>query len=221
VLILDSNLRDEAFDEQTAWLEEELAAARTSGDVHHVFAAVHHAPFSVGLHGGDERIREAWTPLFEAHGVDAVFSGHDHVYSRAEHGGVRYFVTGGGGAPLYRQSASADDASQDALRRFASVHHYLLVDIADGVVEVRAVRLDGSILDTISWGDRRPMSSELTAAIEAFVTPPEPPPQPASAAPTSGGSAPSRAPLGYALGALGIALALAGGGLLAYTRRRG
>jgi acid phosphatase type 7 len=222
VLILDSNLRDEEFDEQTAWLEAELQATRADGDIRHVFAVTHHAPFSVGLHGGDARIREAWTPLFETHGVDAVFSAHDHVYSRAEHGGVRYFVTGGGGAPLYRQSPAADEASQAALRRFESAHHHLLVDLAAGVVEVSAVRLDGSVIETLAWGERRPMSPELAAEVQAFLAPPEPPPQAAPAAPlTAAGGGPSRTALGYGLGALGLAFALAGGGAILYARRRG
>ena len=34
-----------------------------------------------------------------------VFSGHVHNYERHEHGGVTYFVSGGGGAPPIPSSA--------------------------------------------------------------------------------------------------------------------
>ena len=61
--------------------------------IRHIFVVMHHPPFSISLHGGQRDLRERWTPLFEKYGVTAVFSGHDHVYERAEHDGVRYFVT--------------------------------------------------------------------------------------------------------------------------------
>jgi 3',5'-cyclic AMP phosphodiesterase CpdA len=99
-LVLDSNEYSFALSDQTAWLERELIAARQDPAVHHVFAVMHHPPFSVALHGGSRDLRERWAPLFEKYQVTAVFSGHDHVYERAEHNGIRYFVSGGGGAPL-------------------------------------------------------------------------------------------------------------------------
>ena len=33
--------------------------------------------------------------------VSFVFSGHDHLYQRGEVDGLKYVVSGGGGAPLY------------------------------------------------------------------------------------------------------------------------
>jgi len=100
-LVLDSNEYSFALSDQTAWLERELIAARQDPAIRHVFAVMHHPPFSISLHGGSRDLRERWAPLFEKYQVTAVFSGHDHVYERAEHNGIRYFVTGGAGAPLY------------------------------------------------------------------------------------------------------------------------
>lgn len=96
-VILDSNEYSFALTDQTAWLERELVAARQDAGIRHVFVTMHHPPFSISLHGGNRELRERWTPLFEKYAVTAVFSGHDHVYSRAEYNGVRYFVSGGGG----------------------------------------------------------------------------------------------------------------------------
>ena len=221
-LFLDSNLRDEAFEEQTEWLRAELKAARANPEVEHIFALSHHGPYSVGRRGGDERIRDAWAPLFEEHGVDAVFSAHDHVYSRAEAGGVRYIMTGGGGAPLYPRSRGADEASREAIRRFESAHHLVVVDVASGAVEMTALRLDQSAIETVSWGERRPAGPKVVAKVEELLAPPPPP-----KAPTE----PRRAPAdddgprdgrigSLALGLLGVLALLAGSGAIAYSRRR-
>ena len=85
-LVLDSNENSFALTDQTAWLERELAAARQDPRVHHIFTVMHHPAYSISLHGGSQDLRERWAPLFEKYQVSAVFSGHDHVYERAEIG---------------------------------------------------------------------------------------------------------------------------------------
>ena len=94
-LVLDSNAYSFALTDQTVWIEQQLQAARLDPEIKHIFVSMHHPPYSISLHGGQAELREAWTPLFEEYGVAAVFSGHDHVYSRAEKNGVHYFVSGG------------------------------------------------------------------------------------------------------------------------------
>ena len=151
-LVLDSNMYSFALTDQTAWLEKELAAARDDRRVHHLFVVMHHPPYSISLHGGQRDLRERWTPLFEKYGVDAVFSGHDHVYERAEKSGVHYFVTGGGGAPLYPRSPRALAVDKDAVKTFERVNHYLRVHVYGDLVEVAAVRVDGTVIETTTWG---------------------------------------------------------------------
>ena len=102
----------------------------------HVFVVMHHPPFSISLHGGQAELREAWTPLFERYEVSAVFSGHDHVYSRAERNGVRYFVSGGGGAPLYPRKSSSSKLDAEATLAFERVNHYLRIDVIGDLVEI-------------------------------------------------------------------------------------
>src|SRR5262249_61791186 len=75
-------------------------------------------PYSTSIHGGQPELREMWTPIFERYGVDAVFSGHDHVYERSEKNGIRYFVSGGGGAPLYPRDPRAHSEDVAASRFF-------------------------------------------------------------------------------------------------------
>src|SRR5690606_38222401 len=128
-LILDSNAHSFALSDQTEWIEQQLQAARLDPQIRHIFVSMHHPPFSVSLHGGQDELREAWTPLFEKYQVAAVFSGHDHVYSRAEKNGVRYFVSGGGGAPLYPRKSRSSRIDVQATRYFERVNHYLKVHV--------------------------------------------------------------------------------------------
>jgi predicted phosphodiesterase len=152
-LVLDSNEYSFALSDQTAWLERELIAARQDPAVHHVFAVMHHPPFSVALHGGSRDLRERWTPLFEKYQVTAVFSGHDHVYERAEHNGIRYFVSGGGGAPLYPRRPHPSPVDLEAVQKLERSFHFLRVTATGSRIEVTGVRSDGSVIETTAWSD--------------------------------------------------------------------
>ena len=151
-LVLDSNANSFALTDQTAWIERELQASRLDRRIRHVFVVMHHPPFSVSLHGGQRDLRERWTPLFERYQVAAVFSGHDHVYSRAEKNGIRYFVSGGGGAPLYPRAPRPSEIDQAAVKSFERANHYLRVHVFGDFVEVTAIRADGTPIETIAWG---------------------------------------------------------------------
>lgn len=152
-LILDSNTYSFALTDQTAWIEQQLQAARLDKNIQHIFVTMHHPPYSVSLHGGQSELREAWTPFFEKYQVDAVFSGHDHVYSRAKKNGVNYYVSGGGGAPLYGRKKNSAKIDEEATQFFERVNHHLRVQVVGKHVEVTAVRADGTIIEAISWGE--------------------------------------------------------------------
>jgi acid phosphatase type 7 len=153
ILVLDSNAHSFSLTGQTAWIERELSAARQDPRVRHVFVVMHHPPFSISLHGGQRDLRERWTPLFEKYGVTAVFSGHDHVYQRAEKNGLRYFVSGGAGAPLYPRSPRASAVDKAAVMKFERAYHYLRVSVSAGNLDVTAVRVDGSVIESVTWKD--------------------------------------------------------------------
>lgn len=147
VIVLDSNSYANAA--QTEWLTNTLhegAQMRRK-----MFVVMHHPVYSISLHGGHEKIRETWAPLFEHYGVQAVFSGHDHVYARAEAGGVRYFITGGAGAPLYGKSRNPNPLDVQAVKKNARVNHYIRVHVLENLIEVTAVKLDGSIIERVRW----------------------------------------------------------------------
>jgi hypothetical protein len=180
-IVLDSNEYSFALTDQTAWLEHELAAAREDQAIKHIFVVMHHPPFSISLHGGNVDLRERWTPLFEKYNVTCVFSGHDHVYERAEHNALRYFVTGGGGAPLYPRRPRPNPIDVDAVKKFERVLHYLRVSVTANRIEVTAIRADGTTIESTSWQDGpdapgpQVASAPVRAAGAAPVTSPAPP----------------------------------------------
>jgi len=70
---------------QKAWLEKELAGARSDHDVDWVVVCMHQVAISTAdmFNGADLGIREEWVPLFDKYGVDLVVCGHEHHYERS------------------------------------------------------------------------------------------------------------------------------------------
>jgi hypothetical protein len=70
---------------QKAWLEKELAAARSDHDVDWIVVCMHQVAISTvdKFNGADLGIREEWVPLFDKYGVDLVVCGHEHHYERS------------------------------------------------------------------------------------------------------------------------------------------
>jgi hypothetical protein len=137
-IVLDGNRPDAT---QTRWLAHELGAAEDKG-VAHVFVLLHQPPFSLGAHCGDALAQVDWVELFERYRVRAVFAGHDHAYERLERNGVRYFVSGGGGAELYPEIACAP-FDRAARRVYLPMHHLLRVRVSGPNVSFDALPLDG------------------------------------------------------------------------------
>jgi predicted phosphodiesterase len=127
-------------EEQKAWLERDLKET----DRPWKFVFVHRSIYSSSNHGSDETIREDLEPVLVRHGVDMVFSGHDHNYERTVPiGGVTYVVSGGGGKRLYRAGRSEWTAFS------RSAHHAVLVGIDGEHLFLEAVEPDGTLLDRL------------------------------------------------------------------------
>ena len=84
---------------QLAWLEAQLRNSRAAWKI----CYFHHPLYSDGkFHGPDLDLRTALVPMFKKYGVNAVFSGHEHVYERLKpQEGVYYFVLGNSGELRY------------------------------------------------------------------------------------------------------------------------
>ncbi len=137
-LVLDSNQVDDPA--QTAWLTATLEASSATWTI----AAMHHPPYSAGLHGSDEQVRDAWSGLFSEYGVDLALAGHDHDYQRSEPiGGLVYVVTGGGGK-------TRPTGREDFTEYSASTLHYLDLQITAEQIYGQAINTDGKAFDAFA-----------------------------------------------------------------------
>lgn len=146
---------------QANWLDAELRAARADSSVRHVFAFIHQPPYAVGAYCGSQRLQQRIVPILQRHGVRAVFAGHEHAYQHLERGGVRYFVTGGGGAPLYPRRKSCNFEDDTALWMFRAEHHYLRVQVDGDNAVMTAVDRRGNVMERVALheppGDAPPL----------------------------------------------------------------
>ena len=122
IIALNSNLSPTESSPQGVWLRNELAANRLKCTL----AYWHHPLFTSSQNGPQNFTRDFWRQLYAA-GVDVVLNGHDHTYERVDlqdpNGqldrarGIREFVVGTGGAPLYQFPVNAAN-SQAKVRAF-------------------------------------------------------------------------------------------------------
>src|SRR5262249_52363602 len=123
---------------------------RVPGGVDFIFIVLHHPPYTSSsddkAFGGGHSARPAEQKL-AAYLEDrqrnirariVVLSGHVHNYERHEHGGITYFVTGGGGAPAHPTAGAADDPFQSAEINY----HYLLIEVNAGRLTATMNRLE-------------------------------------------------------------------------------
>jgi len=120
--VLDSNYMDS---KQLAWLEKQLQDA---GDKDWKICYFHHPLYSSGkTHGSSIELRSLIEPMFIKYGVDAVFSGHDHVYERVQpQKGIYYFTEGSSG-----QLRNGDLAKTGMTEKgFDTDRTFMLVEVA-------------------------------------------------------------------------------------------
>jgi hypothetical protein len=175
--------------DERQWLERALASADAEAGLAWRIAVVHQGPWSAGPHGGNEKLLRAHVPeLLAAHKVDLVLSGHDHIYERGDAGALKYVVSGGGGAPLYRVAQTVETT-----RRAEASYHFVEITTAADALRLVAHRLDGSVIEACGlpkagpWDcDPFPWKSPRAAAAATPATPaPQPPTAPAAAATSS------------------------------------
>lgn len=122
------------------WLRRALVAEE--GDRWTV-VVFHHPVYSPGSgHGSTPGFRPALPRMFRQRGVDLVLNGHDHLYAVTRNlKGIRYVVTGGGGAGLYGCTEKSFSA------KCKEIHHFLFVTAGPDQIEVTAVPARGRPFD--------------------------------------------------------------------------
>lgn len=146
ILVIDSAL-EELSGPQGRWLVDQLDHVPI--DVDFVFIMDHHPPYTsssdMKLMGGGHSARgteKELAKMLEDRQTHAryrmvFFSGHVHNYERHEHGGITYFVSGGGAAHAYPIERKPDDPYQSKEINY----HYLLVEVDHQQLKVTMNRI--------------------------------------------------------------------------------
>lgn len=169
--LLGGNREGYIMENQMKWLAKDLSAARKRG-VQHIFICIHDAAFPTGGHVADAlwwnglndpsipygdvlAMRNRFMKLLNDYGVTALLCGHEHEYSRTiidsrveklmSHS-ITQVVSGGSGAPLYRQDPNVPWVS--AVKKYALLNHYVLISVDGAKVALSAIDVDGRVFDT-------------------------------------------------------------------------
>lgn len=136
---LNSNYMDKR---QVEWLEDALSKNNAEWKI----CFFHHPPYSSGkAHGSDKQLREIIEPIFVKHGVNVVFSGHEHFYERLKpQKGIHYFISGAGG----KLRAGGVGVSQDSAKSFDQDMHFMLIEIVDDKMHFQVVSRTGKTIDS-------------------------------------------------------------------------
>jgi 3',5'-cyclic AMP phosphodiesterase CpdA len=138
-IALDSNFMDRG---QLSWFE---AVLERSDDPWKI-VYFHHPLYSDGRrHGSNVELRVMLEPLLVRHGVNVVFSGHEHVYERLKpQKGITYFVSGAGG-----QLRKGDIKPSDATAAwFDQDRSFMVVEITGDDFLFRTISRTGRVVDS-------------------------------------------------------------------------
>ena len=136
---LDSTQMDP---KQLAWLDASLRDAREDWKI----CYFHHPLYSnAGRHGSSVDLRVLLEPIFVKHGVNVVFTGHDHVYERVKpQKGIYYFVSGSAGQ-LRRGNMRPTDQTA---AYFDQDQSFMLVEISGTDLYFQAISRTGRTVDS-------------------------------------------------------------------------
>jgi 3',5'-cyclic AMP phosphodiesterase CpdA len=171
MLVLDSAL-DELSGPQGDWVKQKLDSI--PADVSFVIIVMHHPPYTSSSddkrYGGGHSAREterAFGKMLEARQPQTrarfvVFAGHVHNYERHEHGGITYFVTGGGGAHAYPIERAPDDNFQSTEINY----HYLSAEVSQDAMTVTMHRVQLGH-GTLTWSEPDRVTIAVPMVVQA------------------------------------------------------
>ncbi len=136
---LDSGYLDKT---QLEWVEKTLSSSSSDWKI----AFFHHPLYSSGkFHGSSLESRALLEPLFVKYGVNAVFSGHDHVYERIKpQKGITYWVSGAGG----KLRKGGLGLTELTAKGFDRDYHFMIVEIAGDDLYFQAISRTGTTVDS-------------------------------------------------------------------------
>lgn len=158
IVVLDSQQAEQKqygdiFGPQKAWLDADLAASKATWKL--VF--FHKAPYELHLLRQSADVKAAFCPILESRHADIVFNGHDHgigrtypirdgVLKQKPSQGTVYYVCGRSG------TKSRPELEKKPWNAFfynpLDQPNYLVVEIVGKKLTVRAVKQDGTLIDS-------------------------------------------------------------------------
>jgi predicted phosphodiesterase len=135
--ILDSNYLDP---KQVKWLEKELDASDSEWKI----AYFHHPLYTTARRGPEVELRAILEPLFVKHGVDVVFTGHEHIYERFKpQKGIHHFIVGGA-AKLRLGDTRRGPLTAAA---FDTDRSFMIAEIMDSKMFFQVISRTGAVVD--------------------------------------------------------------------------
>jgi predicted phosphodiesterase len=138
-LVLDSNYMDPA---QLNWIEHQLQSSRSRWKI----CYFHHPLYSDGrTHGPDLDLRARLAPMFKRYGVNAVFSGHEHVYERLRpEDNIYYFILGNSGKLMTHDFRRP----QEMQKAVDTDRSFMLVEVAGDKLYFQTISRSGQTVDS-------------------------------------------------------------------------
>jgi predicted phosphodiesterase len=135
--VIDSNYLDPA---QVKWLEKELSESGSDWKI----AYFHHPLYTTARRGPEVELRAVLEPIFVKHGVDVVFTGHEHIYERLNPQKGIYHFTVGGAAKLRK-----GDTRPGALiaARYDRDRSFMVAEIAGDSLYFQTLSRKGAVVD--------------------------------------------------------------------------
>ncbi|MEA3208230.1 MAG: hypothetical protein QOE70_1287 [Chthoniobacter sp.] len=118
------NLEQRVTGPQFEWLKADLELNKGAAGI---FVWMHRPMDSWFRDDFNPDDRDALRGLFKKYPVKAVFAAHDHYFDTGEHDGIRYFTSGGAGAPVYAEPPKGGFA------------HYILVSVSPEAIAYTVV----------------------------------------------------------------------------------
>jgi 3',5'-cyclic AMP phosphodiesterase CpdA len=136
---VDTNFMD---DGQVKWIDAALKVATEDWKI----VVFHHPIYSDGdRHGPNVALRVILEPMLIKHGVDVVFSGHEHIYERIkEQKGIPYFIVGSSGQ---LRKGGVTPSSMTAAS-YADDRVFLLATIDGAEMTFQAISRTGATVDS-------------------------------------------------------------------------
>ena len=165
--VLFFSINSEAFSSDSDKAAAEQAWFKSVMESHtarYVIVTMHRSFYGY-IYGSDSiLVRAYWQDLFDEYGVDLVYTGHDHIYSRTypiynslvyqgSDKGTVYVTGGSAGQKVYAASMATQsvvnyNAPYMAITPFVQSEMLSVVSVEADAIRVKAIKQDGTVVDS-------------------------------------------------------------------------